>query len=298
MFSTLIGDAPGWLNQFSATSRLTLTLRDPSDPVVVNRQCYGMSVFTVSEVARLSGVSVRALHHYDEIGLLKPCHIGENGYRYYGRDELLRLQQVMFYRELGFPLDQIRQVLDAPNFDQVGALKSHRDRLMSEAKRYRALVKTLDQTLANLQGATNMTEKAMYRGFDPAKQAEFETSLVEKYGGDMQGHIDHAKTVTQGWAQEDFDRSQSEVEAIEADMAQAMAVGMPADSAVVRAITRRLHEWVGTSWKRPPDRAGFIGLGTLYQGHPEFRARYEGRAAGLTDYLAEAIRAFSEAELS
>ena len=71
-----------------------------------------MSVYTVSEVARISGVSVRALHHYDGIGLLKPGHVGENGYRYYGRDELLRLQQIMFHRELGFPLEEIRRALE------------------------------------------------------------------------------------------------------------------------------------------------------------------------------------------
>ena len=257
-----------------------------------------MSVFTVSEVARLSGVSVRALHHYDEIGLLKPGHVGENGYRYYGRDELLRLQQILFHRELGFPLDAIRQVLDAPGFDRVAALREHRSRLMAQARRYRTLVKTLDETLAALEGDTDVNEQAMYRGFDPVKQAEYEAWLVEKYGGAMQGHIDEAKARTKGWTQADFDKAQAEVETIETDMAEAMAHGLPADSAAVRAVMRRLHGWVGRSWNRPPDRAAFEGLGRLYQDNPDFRARYEGRAAGLTDYMAEAMRAFSAAELT
>lgn len=257
-----------------------------------------MSVFSVSEVARLSGVSVRALHHYDEIGLLKPGHVGENGYRYYGQNELLRLQQILFHRELGFPLEEIRQVLDAPDFDRIAALREHRSRLMAQGRRYRALVKTLDATLAALEGDTAVNEQAMYRGFDPAKQAEYEAWLVEKYGGAMQGHIDEAKSRTKGWAQVDFDKAQVEVETIEADMAQAMAHGLPANSTAVRAVMRRLHDWVGRSWNRPPDRAAFEGLGRLYQDHPGFRARYDGRAAGLTDYMAEAMRAFAEAELS
>src|SRR5947209_6467723 len=102
-----------------------------------------MSVFTVSEVAKLSGVSVRTLHHYDEIGLLKPACVGENGYRYYGKAELERLQQILFHRELGFPLEEVRRVLDAPDFDRGAALRAHRGRLMAQARRYRALVKTL-----------------------------------------------------------------------------------------------------------------------------------------------------------
>lgn len=80
-----------------------------------------MSGYTVKQVAKLSGVSVRTLHHYDEIGLLKPESVGANGYRYYGQDELLRLQQILFHRELGFPLAEIARVLDAPDFDRVAA---------------------------------------------------------------------------------------------------------------------------------------------------------------------------------
>src|SRR5881275_446631 len=107
---------------------------------------------TVSEVAKLSGVSVRTLHHYDEVGLLKPACVGANGYRYYGKDELLRLQQILFHRELGFPLDEIARVLDAPDFDRVAALKAHRARLEAEAARFGALIRTIDQTLAALEG--------------------------------------------------------------------------------------------------------------------------------------------------
>src|SRR5215216_4902980 len=93
-------------------------------------------MLTVKEVAKLSGISVRALHHYDEIGLLKPASIGRNSYRYYGRDELLRLQQILLHRELDIPLNGIRAILDDPKFDQLEALRQQRDKLASEAKRY------------------------------------------------------------------------------------------------------------------------------------------------------------------
>jgi DNA-binding transcriptional MerR regulator len=257
-----------------------------------------MSVYTVKQVAKLSGVSIRTLHYYDEIGLLKPANVGANGYRYYGRDELLRLQQILFHRELGFPLEQIRQVLDARTFDRAAALRAHRVRLMDEARRYRQMVRTLDVTLAALEGDADMNDKAMYRGFDPEKQARQEAWVIERYGPDVQWSIDAAKAATRDWSQADFDRSQAEVGDIEAALSEALAVGLPADSERVQALIRRLHAWVGRSWAGPPNRIAFLGLRELYEEHPEFRSRYEARAAGLTDYVSEAMRVFASQELS
>ena len=257
-----------------------------------------MRFYTVSEVAKASGVSVRALHHYDEIGLLKPGHVGENGYRYYGRDELLRLQQILFHRELGLPLEEIRQVLDDPGFDRIAALKGHRVRLVAEAKRYRDLVKTLDATLAELEGETDVKEQAMFRGFDPEKQAKHEAWIVDRYGPGGQAAIDAQKAVTRDWKQADFDRVQGEMEEIERDFAQAMAGAMPADSELAQTIVRRHHGWVTRAWTGAPDRAAYLGLAQLYGEHPEFRARYEARMAGLTDYLTEAMGVFAARELS
>lgn len=257
-----------------------------------------MSVYTVSEVARISGVSVRALHHYDEIGLLKPGHVGENGYRYYGRGELLRLQQIMFHRELGFPLDQIRRVLDDPGFDRLAALRAHRVRLMAEARRYRDLVKTLDATLAELEGETDVREQAMFKGFDPERQAKHEAWLIERYGPGVQATIDEQKAVTRDWTQADFDSVQAESAAIEQAFADAMAKAMPANSELTQGLVRRLHGWVTRSWVRAPDRAAFLGLAQLYGEHPQFREHYETRAAGLTDYLISAMQTFAETELA
>lgn len=252
-----------------------------------------MRVHTVGEVARLSGLSVRALRHYDEIGLLKPMTVGENGYRYYGADELLRLQQILLQRELGVPLDEIRRALDAPDFDWLAALEAHRDRLAAEARRYADLMKTLDRTLAALKGDGMMDEKAMYRGFDPKTQAEHEAWLVERYGDGVRAEIDESKAKTKGWKQSDFDAAQAEVEAIEAEMAGALAAGLPPDSEAVGRIVARLHAWVARSWKIPPDANAFAGLAQLYGDNPDFRARYEARAEGLTEYLAQAMRAFA-----
>lgn len=256
-----------------------------------------MGVFTVGEVARLSGLSIRALRHYDEIGLLKPLTVGENGYRYYGADELLRLQQILFHRELGFPLEEIRRVLSAPDFDRVAALKAHRVRLGAEARRYRELVKTLDATLAALEGDGKMSEKAMYKGFDPKKQAKYEAWVIDRYGPGVQWSIDAVKTAQKDWKQADFDRFQAEFADIETRMATSMTDGAPVESEHVQALMRRLHIWVASSWAAPPNRVAFANLADLYDQNPDFRARYEAKAEGLTDYLGAAMKHFAETEL-
>lgn len=256
-----------------------------------------MSGHTVKQVAKLSGVSVRTLHHYDQIGLLKPACVGENGYRYYGREELLRLQQILFHRELGFSLEEIGRALDAEGFDRVAALKAHRVKLEAETRRYRRLMRTIDETLAALQGDAKMEDEAMYRGFDPAKQAEYEKELVEKGGPQMQAHIDDAKKGMAGWKQADFDAMQAEADAIEAGMAKALTDGLPADSAAVTALMRRQHAWIGKSWNKPAPAEAFVGLAKMYIDDPRFRERYDGRQAGLAEYMSAAMKSFAEREL-
>lgn len=256
-----------------------------------------MSGHTVKQVARLSGVSVRTLHHYDEVGLLKPACVGANGYRYYGREELLRLQQILFHRELGLSLEEIGRTLDAKGFDRVAALKAHRMKLEAETRRYRQLIRTIDETLAALEGDAKMVEKAMYGGFAPQKQAAYEKELVEKHGPEMQAHIEQAKAGMTGWKQADFDAMQAECEAIEAGMAKALVDGLPADSTAVTALMRRQHAWIVRSWSRDAPAAAFKGLGQMYVEDPRFRERYDGRQAGLAEYMAAAMASFAEREL-
>lgn len=256
-----------------------------------------MRGYTVSEVARLSGVSVRALHHYDALGLLKPACVGANGYRYYGRDELLRLQQILFHRELGLPLDEIGRILDAPDFDRKATLKAHRARLEAQRRRYGRLIRTIDETLAALEGATAMDNEDLYKGFAPEKQAEYEAWLEERYGGDMANCIAASKTHVKAWSKADWRRQAEEGEGIELAFADALRHGAPADSAAVQALAGRWADWVGRAWGRRPTREAFVGLAQLYQAHPDFRSRYESRADGLTEYLAEAMRLFAEREL-
>src|SRR5215510_10721702 len=103
--------------------------------------------YTVKQVARMSGVSVRTLHFYDETGLLKPAYLGTNGYRFYEEPQLLILQQILFFRELGFELKQIKEILGRDDFEKVAALESHRKVLQENLTRTATLIETIDKTI-------------------------------------------------------------------------------------------------------------------------------------------------------
>src|SRR6476659_2757040 len=124
--------------------------------------------YTVKQVAAMSGVSVRTLHFYDETGLLAPAYHGANGYRFYEEPQLLTLQQILFYRELGFELKQIERILGGPDFEKVTALESHRQVLEKNLTRTRTLIETIDKTIQHLKGTKTMKSEEMFAGFSVA----------------------------------------------------------------------------------------------------------------------------------
>jgi DNA-binding transcriptional MerR regulator len=247
---------------------------------------------TVSQVATLSGVSVRALHHYDEIGLLKPACVGPNGYRYYGREELLRLQQILFHRELGLSLDEIRRAIDTPGFDRAAALRDQRERLVAEIARLRKLTRTIDDTLADLEGAKTMNEKAMYRGFDAEARERHAAWAIERYGKWARLGIETRDEIMQGWSQAERDANQNEMSGIFGDFAAALSKGLAADSKSVQDIVLHLHTAASKAWTGPVSRGGFLNMGDIYVENPDLRARFDSRSPGLADYVARAIRIF------
>lgn len=151
---------------------LTLTLRDPGEwfsaGVSQARGGEKRMAYTVRQVAAMAGVSVRTLHFYDETGLLKPAYHGDNGYRYYREPQLLTLQQILFYRELGFELKQIREVLAREDFEKIAALESHRKVLQQRLTRTHELIDTINRTIDHLKGARTMQAEELFGGFSVA----------------------------------------------------------------------------------------------------------------------------------
>jgi len=124
--------------------------------------------YTVKQVAAMSGVSVRTLHFYDETGLLKPAYHRANGYRFYGEPQILTLQQILFYRELGFELKEIKRILERADFENVAALESHRQVLEKNLTRTHRLLETIDKTIQHLKGTKKMKREEMFAGFSVA----------------------------------------------------------------------------------------------------------------------------------
>lgn len=252
-----------------------------------------MKMLTVRQVAKISGVSVRTLHHYDAIGLLKPASVGRNGYRYYGREELLRLQQILLHRELDIPLAEIKGILDAPGFDQLDALRQQRNKLAAEAARYAQLVRTIDRTIADLTGDTEMKNEDLYSGVTPPRQAEYEAWLVEKYGGDMPERIAASRKKYDALNEAEKSALMQELKEIDEAWSGAMKNGIPAESTALDPLLKRHRAWVAAMWDKPCPPEAYAGLADLHLGHPDFVSRYETIASGYSDYHARSMKAYA-----
>lgn len=134
--------------------------------------------YTINQLARLAGVSVRTLHHYHALGLLQPAEVAANGYRLYGREELLKLQQILFFKELKFPLAKIREILESPQFDRVEALKQQKKLLELERERMGRLIQTITTTI----NETTMKDDELFEGFDEAKLEEYRQEAEQRWG--------------------------------------------------------------------------------------------------------------------
>jgi DNA-binding transcriptional MerR regulator len=135
--------------------------------------------YTIKEIADLAGVTTRTIRYYDEIGLLDPALTGDNGYRYYDQDSLLRLQQILFFRELDVPLKEIELVMNGPNYDLLSALGNHRSALQTKVHRLEKLIDTLDKTVSSIKGEGTMSDKDFFAGFD---ESQYEDEVRERWG--------------------------------------------------------------------------------------------------------------------
>lgn len=248
---------------------------------------------TVKQVAHMAGVSVRTLHHYDEIGLLKPAHIGANGYRYYGRGELERLQQILIHRELGIPLAEIGAILDDSGFDRLAALESQRGRVAEQAERFAHMLRTIDRTIADIKGDRAMKDADLYSGVvDPQKQVEYEAWLEEEYGPDMKDRIEESKERMAAQPEGAMAQAMAELKPIEQGLAAQMQAGTGPDDPALDPLIKRHRDWVGRMWNRPCPPEAYAGLADMYQ-HPDFRARYEAIAPGFADFLIAAMKGWA-----
>ncbi|RNL88044.1 MerR family transcriptional regulator [Sinomicrobium pectinilyticum] len=253
-----------------------------------------MKYHSVKKLAGIAGVSVRTLHYYDHIGLLKPSVRTAAGYRMYGEAALLRLQQILFYRELGFKLEEIREVLDDPEFDLLQALKVHKERLASEKKRLNALMATIDKTMYHLKNRKMMKPEDLYKGL-PREQAEiWRKEAMEKWPG----QVEHAEKQLLKMDKASFQALQDGFKANTQKLLQ-LSDRNPADVEVQSEI-RKHYGYIMRFWGSPKttNAEAYKGLGDLYV-QDERYTRVGGKPNPVfAEFLREAMHYFADTELS
>jgi len=250
--------------------------------------------YTVAKLAKISGVSVRTLHWYDEMDLLKPAYHGSNGYRYYEEEQLLILQQILFFRELGFELKQIQRVLRRSDFDKMVALTSHRQVLQKNVEKTKRLIKTIDKTLEHLKGSKKMKDREMFSGFSKEKQAEYEKQLIDRFGDGAKAHIEESKKNASKWSKADEENFKKEFDEICKDLTRLLKQKYEAPSKEVQSVIRRHYLWLKKCWT--PTRESYAGHGQFIA-DSDLRKAYEAYHPQLPQFISEAIQIFANKEL-
>ncbi|MER7247813.1 MerR family transcriptional regulator [Kribbella sp. NPDC000426] len=244
---------------------------------------------TVSEVARLAGVSVRTLRHYDSIGLLPPGRVAQNGYRYYGRPELLRLQRILLLRELGVPLPTISRILDEQD-DEVHALREHREQLLQERRRLDAVLGAVDRTIAGLSGDETVTDEEFFTGLSQAR-SRLREDLAERFGEAAAEGFEKAVRETDGWTRKDYDRMGDEGRRLLLRMGAARDRGVRPDSDEAFELIEQHYQGVLQLWPATPTT--YYALGDLLVENADQRAIIEMVDRDLPEWLATGVRAYA-----
>lgn len=248
--------------------------------------------YTVQQLGRLAGLSPRTLRWYDEIGLLAPGEKSPAGYRLYGPAEVEKLQQILFYRALGLPLGEIRQLLHSPGFDGSAAMHRHLSALRAERARLDGLIQNAESTLRTMRGETSMNDQDRFAGFKKEKLEENERlygkEIRESYGEER------VEAANQKWlklSESEMQKMQELETELRQTLAEAAGQQNPNEALAQRAC--RLHRaWLGYTWPQYSPEA-HKGLAQMYEADPRFAEYYDKMAPGGTAFLCEAIRCYA-----
>ena len=247
-------------------------------------------MFTVKQLSKMAGVTPRTLHHYDDIGLLKPSQVGENGYRYYGEEALIKLQQILFYRELDFPLEEIRRIMGRRDFDLLGALQSHREALQKKSARLSQLLATVDNTIQHIQGEKLMSQKGLFEGFSEEEQEKYAQEAEQMYDPET---VRESNRKWKSYSAAKKEAILAEGRQVYEDMIAAMPKG--ASSPEVQAVVERWRKHMDHFWT--PSLEQLIALAGGYNDDPRFKANFDKMHPALTEFMREAVTVYVNARL-
>ncbi len=242
-------------------------------------------MLTVKQLARLAGITPRTLHYYDEIGLLKPTQVGGNGYRYYGEETLLQLQQILLYRELEMPLEQIRQIMGRRDFDTLTALEAHQRALRKRVHHYEQIIATVERTIQHLKGDEPMSDSQFFDGFSDEQQAKYEEEIMQKYDP---ATVRASNKRWKEYSPTEKQRVLEEGKAAYTALVNAIPEGPTSPEAQAGvALWRKTIEayWI-------PNEEQLVGLTHLYLEDERFKAFFDRIDPRLAEFLKEAVQAY------
>ncbi len=249
--------------------------------------------YTVKQLGDLAGVSGRTLRYYDQIDLLKPAWINEAGYRIYSSGEVDRLQQILFYRELGVDLNTIKELLDSPEFQAKEALLDHREQLLEKRERLDLLINNVEQTLAALEGGRPMTDKEKFVGFKEKliqeNEEKYGEEIREKYGEET---VEASNAKLMELTEEQF----AEMQRLATEIIDSLVLAVDKDDPVGEEGQRiaELHrKWLSFTWKEYSKEA-HAGLAEMYVADERFTAYYDQHKEGAAKFLRDAIVAYTQ----
>lgn len=249
--------------------------------------------WSIAEVARMAKVTSRTLRHYHDIGLLPPARTGPNGYRYYEREQMLRLQEILVLRQLGLGLDTIAEIVQNGR-DRVAALREHHRALLAERDRFQRLADTVATTIRELEEGDVMAKvDHWFEGMDSETQSRYEAEASERWGA---GAVRASKEKVKDWGLEQWQRSGQDWVATLTGLVELIEAGAQPDDPRVYDVLDGHYRWLSQFWT--PNRESYAGLGDLYADDPRFRRNFDGTHPELAEFMRQAMARYAEARLS
>lgn len=237
----------------------------------------------IKEFAKLCGVSVRTLHYYDEVGLLKPCFVDEqNGYRFYDENSLERMQEILFYRELDFSLKSIAEILSSPNYDKHKALTEQKRLLLLKKERLERLILALEQA-ENGEIIMNSFDNSEY---ETARQ-QYEDEAKQRWG-DTDAYKE-SKARTAEYSKEKWNAVSEEMDNIFGDFADCLNSGERADSDMAKNLVKKLQDYITANFYHCTDEI-LAGLGEIYVCDERFKRSIDKHSEGTAEFVSKAIK--------
>lgn len=245
--------------------------------------------YTIQKLAKLAGISTRTLRYYDEIGLLTPARVNSSGYRIYGTKEVDALQQILFYKELGLELGKIKETMQKPDFDSLGALREHLERLEEKRRQLDLLIANVTKTIGKEEGRNQMGDKEKFEGFKKEliekNEEKYGEEVREKYGDDM---VEKSNARLMGLTEEQYNRMQKLGEEIQTLLEEAVQNHEYVEDEIGEKVAMLHKEWLGFTWPTYSPQA-HRGLVQMYTADERFKAYYDKNVEGCAEFLKRAV---------